>query len=153
MYQCGNKGEINRLKSKIASNILMTLFAGGALAYLVWMLPPATWTAVQAVGACLAVAGFVLWTLARFQLGSSFAVTARAKQLVTRGLYAKLRNPIYYFGSLTIAGYVLLFGRPLWLLIFVLIIPMQIWRARVESRVLEEKFGEEYRNYRARTWF
>ena len=141
------------MKSRIVPNILMTLLVGGALAYLGWTHPAPIWTAVQAVGACLAVAGFVLWTLARFELGSSLAVTAQAKQLVTRGLYAKLRNPIYYFGSLTVAGFILLLGRTLWLLIFVLIIPMQIWRARVESRVLEEKFGEEYRNYRARTWF
>jgi protein-S-isoprenylcysteine O-methyltransferase Ste14 len=33
------------------------------------------------------------------------------------------------------------------------LIPMQIVRARKEARVLEEKFGEEYRAYRARTWF
>jgi protein-S-isoprenylcysteine O-methyltransferase Ste14 len=141
------------MKSRIGPNILLTLLVGGTLAYLGWTHPPATWTAVQTVGACLAVAGFVLWTLARFELGSSLAVTAQAKQLVTRGLYARLRNPIYYFGSLTIAGFILLLGRPLWLLIFVLIIPMQIWRARVESRVLQESFGEEYRKYRAGTWF
>jgi protein-S-isoprenylcysteine O-methyltransferase Ste14 len=34
-----------------------------------------------------------------------------------------------------------------------LLIPLQVWRARNEARVLEEKFGEEYREYRRRTWF
>jgi protein-S-isoprenylcysteine O-methyltransferase Ste14 len=30
---------------------------------------------------------------------------------------------------------------------------MQIMRARKESQVLEAKFGDEYRAYRAQTWF
>jgi protein-S-isoprenylcysteine O-methyltransferase Ste14 len=141
------------LKSKVVPNILLTLVAGAALAYLGWTLPPAAWTAVQTVGVCLAVLGFVLWTVARFQLGASLAVTAQAKKLVTTGLYATFRNPIYYFGSLAIAGFILLIGRPLWLLIFVAVIPLQMWRSRVEARVLEANFGEDYRNYRAGTWF
>jgi protein-S-isoprenylcysteine O-methyltransferase Ste14 len=139
------------LKSKIGVNILFTVMVGGAIAFLVWTrLPPWTW--VQTVGACLAAAGFALWTLARFQLGASFVVTAQAKQLVTRGLYSKFRNPIYYFGSLTIASLILLLGRPLWLLIFVILLPLQIRRSGMEARVLEAKFGEEYRAYRAKTW-
>jgi protein-S-isoprenylcysteine O-methyltransferase Ste14 len=139
------------LKSKIGVNILMTLMVGAAMVFLAWTHPP-PWTAVQTIGACLATVGFVLWTLARFQLGASLAVTAQAKQLVTRGLYSKFRNPIYYFGSLTLAGWILLVGRPLWLLIFAIILPLQVWRAGVEARVLEAKFGEDYRTYRARTW-
>jgi len=98
-------------------------------------------------------AGFVLWTVAPFQLGKSLTVTAQAKQLVTRGLYSKLRNPIYVFGSCVIAGLILLLGRPVWLLVFVGLIPLQIWRGRKEAQVLEAKFGEEYRKYRAATWF
>ena len=108
---------------------------------------------MQSAGLCLMIAGFVLWTTARFQLGSSLTVTAQAKRLVTRGLYSRLRNPIYVFGSCTIAGLILLLGRPLWLLIFAAVIPLQIWRGRKEAQVLEAKFGEEYRRYRAATWF
>ena len=73
--------------------------------------------------------------------------------MVTRGVYGKIRNPIYVFGSLYIVGYILLMGRPLWLLVFIAIIPLQLWRAGKEAKVLEAKFGEEYRNYRAGTWF
>ena len=40
-----------------------------------------------------------------------------------------------------------------WLLVFVVLIPLQIWRARKESGVLEAAFGEQYRKYRAGTWF
>jgi protein-S-isoprenylcysteine O-methyltransferase Ste14 len=137
----------------IVPNILLTLVVGAAVSFLIWKHPPLAWTAMPRAGLCLLVLGFVLWTTARFQLGSSLAVTAQAKQLVTRGLYSRIRNPIYVFGSCVIAGLFLTLARPLWLLIFVLVIPLQIWRARKEAQVLEAKFGEEYRRYRASTWF
>ena len=117
------------------------------------MHPPDDWTPIRIIGLVLLVVGFVLWTIARFQLGASFAVTAQARKLVTRGLYSKIRNPIYVFGSLLLAGNILVFARPEWLLIFVPLIPVQLWRAKNESAVLEAAFGDEYRRYRAGTWF
>jgi len=137
----------------IAVNIFLTLIVGLVLGVILWQFPPAAWTWMQSLGSCVLVAGFVLWTTARFQLGKSLAVSAQAKQLVTHGLYSKIRNPIYVFGSSVIAGLILVLGRPIWLLIFLLVIPLQIWQVRKEASVLEAAFGEEYRNYRARTWF
>jgi|SRR5690348_11434764 protein-S-isoprenylcysteine O-methyltransferase Ste14 len=133
--------------------LAMTLVAVAALGIIVWKFRASISTWWQVLGLILLLTGFVLWTIARFQLGASFAVTAQARQLVTRGIYSKIRNPIYIFGSWLIAGAFLVIGRPLWLLIFVIIIPMQIWRARKEAAVLEAKFGDEYRAYRASTWF
>jgi len=43
--------------------------------------------------------------------------------------------------------------RPEMLAVFVVLIPMQILRARREAAVLEEKFGDAYREYRKQTWF
>jgi protein-S-isoprenylcysteine O-methyltransferase Ste14 len=137
----------------IGKHIVLTLVVGGAIVALVWQHPPAVWTALPVAGLCLIIVGFILWTVARFQLGASFAVKAEASQLVTHGLYSKIRNPIYGFGSCVMAGGILVFGKPVWLLIFLLVIPLQIWRAGKESAVLESAFGEEYRKYRARTWF
>ena len=137
----------------VGKNIALTLVVGLALAGAVFQYPPPSWTPIQTVGLCLLVVGFVLWTIARFQLGNSLTVSAQAKQLITRGLYSKIRNPIYVFGSCLLAGLILLLGRPMWLLIFAVIIPLQIWRARKETQVLEAKFGEEYRKYRSATWF
>lgn len=137
----------------IAVNVVLTLVMGAALGLIVWEHPPANWGAMQGLGACLLGSGFVLWTTARFQLGGSLAVTAQAKKLVTRGLYSRIRNPIYLFGSCVMAGLILVLGRPVWLLIFLVVIPVQLWRARKEASVLEAAFGEEYRRYRAGTWF
>ena len=137
----------------IGKHILLTLIVGGAIGALLWQHPPAAWTALPVTGLGLMIAGFVFWTVARFQLGASFTVKAEARQLVTRGLYSKIRNPIYVFGSMVMAGGILLFGKSVWLLIFLLVIPLQIWRTGKESAVLEAAFGEEYRKYRAGTWF
>jgi len=137
----------------IGKHIGLTLLVGGAVCFLMWQRPAEKWNAVRIAGMALLVAGFGLWTVARFQLGASFAVKAEARQLVTRGLYSKIRNPIYVFGSWVVAGGILAFGKPLWLLIFLILIPLQLWRAGKESVVLETAFGEEYRKYKAGTWF
>jgi len=137
----------------IGKHVVLTVVVGAGIGLAIYRYFPAAWTAVQAVGIVLAVVGFIFWTVARFQLGSSFAVSAQARKLVTNGLYTKIRNPIYVFGSFVIGGMILVIGRPVWLVILVLIIPLQIQRARKEASVLEAAFGEEYRKYRAGTWF
>jgi len=137
----------------IGKHIVLTLMIAAAITIATWQYRPAVWTPMAIVGLLLGVSGFVLWTIARFQLGSSFAVTAQARHLVTHGLYSRFRNPVYVFGSFVIAGGILFLQRPILLLIFLVIIPIQVWRAGKESKVLEEKFGDEYRRYRAQTWF
>jgi protein-S-isoprenylcysteine O-methyltransferase Ste14 len=137
----------------IGKHIALTLIMGAGLLLLIRQFPRAGWGAMEIAGICLLGLGLVLWAAARLQLGSSFAVTAQARHLVTHGLYSRIRNPIYVFGSCVIAGVILVLGRPIYLLIFIIIIPLQLWRSRKESAVLEAAFGEEYREYRAGTWF
>ena len=137
----------------IAKNIALTVLIATVLVFAVWENRPAAWTPMQFFGTGLMALGFILWSTARFQLGRSFSVTAQARQLVTRGIYSKISNPIYIFGSCLIIGVILTIGRPIWLLVFIAIIPLQIWRAKKEASVLEAAFGDEYRKYRAKTWF
>ena len=111
------------------------------------------WTPMRIAGAAIGLPSFALFILGRIQLGGSFSVRAKAQTLVTHGLYSRIRNPIYVFGSLVIAGFFLFFGRPKLLLVLAVIIPLQIYRARKEEQVLAAKFGNKYRAYKARTWF
>jgi len=72
---------------------------------------------------------------------------------VTSGIYSKIRNPIYVSAEFVLAGIAVMLWNPLVLVFLLAVIPVQVLRARKEAQVLEAKFGEEYRAYRARTWF
>jgi protein-S-isoprenylcysteine O-methyltransferase Ste14 len=110
------------------------------------------WPPLRIAGAAIALASLSLIIIARIQLGRSFSVRAKATRLVTTGLYARIRNPIYIFGCFIFLG--LAMFLPAWwlLLLLILVIPMQIVRARREAAVLEATFGDEYRRYRRQTW-
>jgi protein-S-isoprenylcysteine O-methyltransferase Ste14 len=105
------------------------------------------------VALCLSVGCSVLWFVARWQLGDAFSVAPEARQLVTRGLYSRIRHPIYVFGTLAFLFVVLALQGWSALIIWVLVILIQVGRARREERILAETFGEEYTSYRSRTWF
>lgn len=115
--------------------------------------PKVPWSPLRVLGLVLMVAGLGLLTVARVHLGNSFSITPQATALVTNGLYAKIRNPVYVFSTIGIAGLLLYIGRPELLWLLVPLVAMQMWRARAEARVLEARFGDEYRRYRAQTWF
>lgn len=106
-----------------------------------------------AAGMAIAVFGIALWAVARVQLGSSFAVTAQAKKLVTRGLYSRIRNPIYLFGGIGYLGLFIALGNWIALAMFLIFYCYQIPRVKKEQQVLEQAFGDEYRRYKATTWF
>ncbi len=111
------------------------------------------WDTTRVLGIAILVPSLAFWFLARLQLGRSFSVRAQAKQLVTHGLYSKIRNPVYLFGSLGILGIILYIGHLQWLWVFALVVPLQLFRIRKEEKVLREKFGDAYLEYKSRTWF
>lgn len=129
---------------------IVPLVAIGGIVVVLWNQP---WTLSRVVGLVLLIPGLILLTIARINLGSAFSVTPEATRLVTSGLYSRIRNPIYLFGILVIAGLVLYLEKPWFLLLLVPLAALQVWRSRAESRVLEARFGDDYRRYRAKTWF
>jgi protein-S-isoprenylcysteine O-methyltransferase Ste14 len=112
--------------------------------------PP--WTITRVFGLTLFTVSFALLTWSRANLGNSFSVTPQARQLVTRGIYSKVRHPVYVFGVLCICGVALYMRMPWIFAILIVIIPTQIARARAEERVLQERFGDEYLDYKKSTW-
>ena len=107
---------------------------------------------MRIVGLCIAIPSFALFILARIQLGRSFSVEAKATALVTTGPYSRIHNPIYFFGAMMMVGVIVWADKPLLFLVFVILIPLQIYRTRQEERVLTEKFGEAYLEYKRKTW-
>jgi protein-S-isoprenylcysteine O-methyltransferase Ste14 len=137
----------------VKSNLLTLAVIIVIVASLLIYAPEVDWSTAKVIGAVLVGISFPLFVVARWQLGSSFSVKAKASRLVTTGLYSRLRNPIYLFGGLFIVG-LSLFLSP-WgpLVVALVIVPMQVMRARREERVLAEAFGEEYERYKSNTWF
>jgi len=125
--------------------------AGIAAWYLITLRTP--WNAQRIAGTVLFVLGVSGIVAARIQLGRSFSIAAQARKLITTGIYSKIRNPIYVFGTVFFTGLILIVQRPvLWIFLVILVIG-QTLRARREAKVLETAFGDEYREYRKKTWF
>jgi protein-S-isoprenylcysteine O-methyltransferase Ste14 len=133
--------------------VWLPLVGGVCALYFIFISPVGRQGPMRWVGAALAALGFGGVILARYTLGRSFSIRPKATALVTTGIYSRIRNPIYVFGEIFIVGIVIMLRKPWLLVVMILIIPIQVLRARNEARVLEEKFGEEYRDYRRRTWF
>ena len=110
-------------------------------------------TPMRLAGIVIALPCALLLVVARVQLGSAFSVEAKASKLVRTGLYSRIRNPIYVFGGLLVIGLLLLAGRPVLLLLLLVLIPLQAVRIRREEQVLAGKFGAEYEEYKRGTWF
>jgi protein-S-isoprenylcysteine O-methyltransferase Ste14 len=104
------------------------------------------------IGIGLIIPSLVLELIAFYQLGNSFAVSPQAKELVTKGLYTKLRHPMYLFQILLILGIAIVTRDLIAYVVCVFAIVFVIWRVRKENRVLEEKFGDVYRAYRKQAW-
>jgi protein-S-isoprenylcysteine O-methyltransferase Ste14 len=141
-----------RLSTK-AKTFMQLLLVSVGLTVVFIQLHPVPLTFLNIAGLILMIFGMVLWVSARLQLGDSFSVSAQARELISHGLYSKIRNPIYVFGTITISGFALAVGKPIYLLFLLLIVPLQFTRASSESKVLEDKFGDAYREYRRKTWF
>jgi protein-S-isoprenylcysteine O-methyltransferase Ste14 len=127
----------------IGSAVLVTLI----LSYQV------PWNATRYIGLTITVLASVLFLTARYQLGESFSINPQARQLVTSGVYSRIRNPLYVFSTLMILGAVIAYQQPVFLLIPAAIVVVQATRAHREAKVLEAAFGDAYREYRKRTWF
>ena len=105
------------------------------------------------IGLLLLIPSTVLFTIARIQLGGSFQVSAEANKLVKTGIYKKIRHPVYLFGIIFLLGIIFVTQRFSLLIILAIVIILQINRIKKEEKVLTEKFGNEYLEYKKQTWF
>ena len=110
-------------------------------------------TAAKAVGSLLLTAGVVIYGMALIVFGNSWRLGIDRETpggLVTTGIFAWTRNPIYLAFDLLFIGMFLVQGRLVFMLlagILILMIHETICR---EERFLRGQYGEAYRDYCAR---
>lgn len=111
--------------------------------------------AMKYISLALCILCYAAWVVARLQLGSNFSVLPKADgPLLTTGCYRRLSNPIYVFGTLGLLSFAVLLGDIVMMAVVVIIIvPVQIWRARRERVMLRDKFGNDYDEYIRTVWF
>jgi protein-S-isoprenylcysteine O-methyltransferase Ste14 len=105
-------------------------------------------------GTVFGVAGVLLmyWTLTN--LGKNLTDTVATRQeatLVTRGPYRWIRHPFYVTAALLMLAAALLSANLLIALAGATVIVLLVLRTPKEEQRLVEKFGEDYRQYMART--
>jgi len=110
--------------------------------------------AQQIIGAILGLGGLLIGFLSFRALGRNFRVFAaprRSGTLITRGVYSKVRHPMYTAVIMSLGGYALSFGS-LWAVPFLLgCTILYIIKAVKEERLLAEHYPE-YEDYRKRSW-
>ncbi len=98
------------------------------------------------------VAGVALYGLALAAFGHSWRMGIDRKTpgaLVTHGIFAWTRNPIYLSLDLLVVGTFLIQGRLLFLALSLVIVGLLHDQIRREERFLAEAYGDAYRDYRA----
>jgi protein-S-isoprenylcysteine O-methyltransferase Ste14 len=110
--------------------------------------------ALHATGAALTLAGTAGALFAQLAMGNSWRVgvdEGETTELVTAGLFAWVRNPIFSFIGLSLAGLVLLVPNTLALLAGVLtVLGIETQVRAVEEPYLRRTHGEAYARYAAR---
>jgi protein-S-isoprenylcysteine O-methyltransferase len=109
-----------------------------------------------AIGVALVWAGIALRLWAIQTLGNFFntrVVVRQEQRLIMSGPYRHLRNPAYSGTLMTFLGFGIAIGN--WISLVTLLafgcVPHMV-RIAVEDRALAARFGQEYAEYRRRTW-
>jgi protein-S-isoprenylcysteine O-methyltransferase Ste14 len=151
----------NRL-GKLDAWLLLGAFVGTTLIPLVWAatgFPSGTdyplHPALYAVGIALMLAGLWLFHRSHVDLGTNWSITLQVREnhrLVTNGIYRKIRHPMY--ASMFLLGIAHLLFVPNWIVgpaylaSFWLLYAIRVGR---EERMMLDRFGAEYEEYRRRT--
>jgi len=110
---------------------------------------------VRWVGVLLFAAGGALRLWPVFVLGRRFSGLVAIQvghELVTTGVYARIRNPSYLGLLISMLGWALAFRSMVGVLLTLCMLPPLIARMRSEEALLRAHFGVQYEAYRKRTW-
>jgi protein-S-isoprenylcysteine O-methyltransferase Ste14 len=105
----------------------------------------------QAVGYPLLGLGLAVFLLSLLALKRGIGGEIEpVTELVTSGIYARLRHPMYVSFAIIMLALDFLFGSVLGILAtFVAFLPSMVWRAGLEEQALAQHFGQAWKDYAA----
>jgi protein-S-isoprenylcysteine O-methyltransferase Ste14 len=139
--------------------LLIITLAVMIIAAYVWPVADVVSQPVRWIGGIAALAGLVIAAKGAraFKLmGTNIKTFDAPQKLVTSGLFARSRNPMYLGFALCAVGFGTALGSASPLCIAaVFCIILDRWYVRFEEIVMHDTFGAEYEQYRARVrrWF
>ena len=110
---------------------------------------------VQILGLALLLLGVILRLAVVYYLRKYFTVDVTVRwdhQLMTDGFYKYVRHPSYAFSLLTFLGLAIVLNN--YFSALILLLPVLIMfsrRIEIEEKVLQEHFGNDYRDYMKKT--
>ena len=111
------------------------------------------WWPLGIVGVVLGTGGLVIRYQAFTTLGRYFTRTLQqvdGHELVTTGIYRRVRHPGYLSDILIFFGAALAMNNLVTIaIVVVLFVPAYLYRIRIEEQMLTAAFGERYRAYQA----
>lgn len=114
-----------------------------------------TWQLALALGVIMTI-GLVIEVWGYAVLARNLSIVPEARNLKVSGPYRIVRHPIYFGQFIAQAGFLLIAAKThwVWIGVYALFVAMQLYRSKLEDRVLEQAFGDPYREWKAKTfWF
>ncbi len=108
---------------------------------------------VYVLGTVLCMMGWSFNAWAFWHLRESFSIMAEVRDLVTSGPYGWVRHPLYLGYFLNWDGLSIMFQGWETKAYVLVLVGLQVVRARVEERKLRSELGEEYARYMESTGF
>ena len=107
---------------------------------------------LSVLGLILFLIGQIIRRMGKKALGKQYSYGLKPPEiLVKRGLYKRVRHPIYLAMLLYTAGIPLFFSSLYGFLVTLGFIPFTLYRIRIEEKMLIDTFGDEYREYTKKT--
>ena len=132
--------------------VLFTLWAIPSVRESAPRFDPAYAETLFIVGVILGLVGATLSITALWSLKHSFSLMAEVRELVTSGMYSRIRHPLYMSELIHMTGIALLAATPVAIWLLLLGLGIQIARAKIEEGKLEAALPE-YAVYKNQTGF
>ncbi len=102
---------------------------------------------LESFGGIISLVGIILIILAHNELPKEHGEPKKITKLATKGIYSKIRHPVYSGFILINFGLSLIFTNYVMFALSILLTPLWYIVSKYEEKFLMKKFGKQYMNY------